>query len=335
MIVTAFTYLQQVQRLLREQRQEFSNPEDLLSYINIARREVAGRTQCVRRLTPISGQIVSAALVSGGSGYVNPIAKITTPDWQSGALPNPQGLQATAFVMHAGGVVTDVIIQNGGDGYFQPIITITDAGGPGIGASATLNLSPINTLNEGQEQYAFSDIYLGAWPGVDCVHMIKGVSVVYSQYRYSLPFYSFTVFQAMVRQYPSATYQYVPSFGSQFGQGAGGTFFFYPPPSQQYQLEYDCFCLPEDMRLDNSIPEVIPQPWTDAVQYFAAQLAYQELQNLNAARYYETMFDKRTLGFSQQSRPGRMTNPYGRYLWFVSAIPAVLEMLQQLGSALS
>lgn len=312
MIVDAFFYLQQVQRLLREQKQEFSNPEDLLSYINLARREVAGRTQCIRRLTPISGQIISFNLLTPGSGYVSPVATITTPDFPSGKIPNPNGLQATAAALMSGGMITDVIVLNGGDGYFQPIVTITDATGPGTGATATANLSPINTLNLGQEQYPFSDIYIGDWPGVDCVHMIKGVSVIYTNYRYSLPMYAFSVYQAQIRQYPYQ-YTYVPSFCSQQGQGAGGVFFAYPLPSQTYQWEFDCFCLPQDMTLDNSIPEVIPQPWTDAVQYMAVQLAFQELQNLNAATYYEKQFDKRTLGYSQTARPGRAVNMYGRY----------------------
>lgn len=312
MIVTAHDYLKQVQRLLREQKQEFSNMDDLLAYINIARREVAGRTQCIRRLTPISGQIISFNLLTPGSGYVNPVVTITTPDFPSGKIPDPNGLQATAAALQVGGVITDVIVLNGGNGYFQPIVTITDATGPGIGATATANLSPMNLLAQGQEQYPFSDIYLGDWPGVDCVHMIMGVSVIYTNYRYSLPMYAFSVYQAMIRQYPYQ-YQYVPSFASQQGQGAGGVFFFFPLPSQIYQIEFDCFCLPQDMRLDNSIPEAIPQPWTDAVPYMAAQLGFQELQNLNAAAYYEKMFDKRTLGYSQQARPGRMTNPYGRY----------------------
>lgn len=312
MIVDAHFYLKACQRLLREQKQQFENPDDLLSYINIARREVAGRTQCIRRLTPISGQIISFDLTSGGSGYVNPVVTITTPDFPSGKIPNPNGLQAAAQAIMAGGVITDVIVTEGGDGYFQPIVTITDATGLGTGAAATANLSPMNLLVQGQEQYAFSDIYLGDWPGVDCVHMIQGVSVIYSNYRYSLPMYAFSVYQAQIRQYPFQ-YQYVPSFASQQGQGAGGVFFAYPLPSQTYQWEFDCFCLPTDMRLDNSIPEAIPQPWTDAVQYMAVQLAFQELGNLNAARYYEQQFDKRTLGYSQTARPGRMTNPYGRY----------------------
>lgn len=312
MINNAFEYLKQTQRFLREQRQEFSNPDDLLVYINRARREVAGRTQCIRRLTPISGQILSATVTNPGTGYVNPQVAITPPDFPSGVLPAPNGRQATAVATQVGGGVNDVTVQDGGDGYFEPQVTITDLGGPGTGAVATLALSPINTLNIGQEVYAFSDIYLGNWPGVDCVHAIKSASVIYSNYRYMLPMYSFSTYQSQVRQYP-LLYQYVPTFCSQFGQGAGGSFYAYPLPSQTYQWEFDCFCLPTDMLLDNSIPEAIPQPWTDAVPYMAASLGYLELQNMNAARFFMEEFDKRTLGYSSYARPGRAINPYGRY----------------------
>lgn len=310
--VNAHFYLRQCQRLLREQKQDFVNPEDLLSYINIARREVAGRTQCIRRLTPISGQVVSATLTAGGSGYVNPIAVITPPDFPSGVLPSPNGRQATAGCTVSAGVVTDVIITDGGDGYFQPLVTITDSGGPGTGATATLTISPINTINIGQEVYPFSGIYLGNWPGVASVYAIKSVSILYSNYRYSLPQYSFSTYQSQIRNFP-LLYQYVPAFCCQRGQGAGGDLMMYPLPSQTYQVEYDCFCLPSDMMLDNSIPEAIPEPWTDAVQYMAVQLAYQELQQWNAARFYEQQFDKRTLGYSSNARVGRAINPYGRY----------------------
>lgn len=312
MITDAFFYLKACQRLLREQKQDFENPEDLLSYINIARREVAGRTQSIRRLTPITGQVVDGAVVTGGSGYVNPIATVTPPDFPSGVLPSPSGRQATAAAQQIGGVITDITINDGGDGYFQPIVTITDASGPGTGATATLAVSPINTLNQGQEVYPFSSIYLGNWPGVDSVHAIKSASVIYSNYRYSLPLYDFSTYQSLIRQY-SLLYQYVPSFCSQYGQGAGGSFYAYPLPSQTYQWEFDCFCLPTDMSLDNSIPEAIPQPWTDAVKYMAVSLCFMELGNLNAAKFFEDQFDKRTLGYSSQARPGRRVNPYGRF----------------------
>ncbi len=309
MNIDAHGYLKQVQRFLREQKQEFENPEDLLVYINRARREVAGRTQCIRRLTPISGQVVQAKVLTGGSGYTNPVAVITPPDFPSGLLPSPNGRQATAGVEIQGGVVTGFNINDGGDGYFQPQGSITD--GAGTGATVSLTVSPINTLNPGQEVYPFSEIFLGNWPGVDVVHAIKSASIIYSNYRFSLPMYAFSTYQSRIRQY-SLNYQYVPSFCSQYGQGTGGSFYAYPPPSQIYQWEFDCFCLPTDMLLDNSILEAIPQPWTDAVPYMAAQLAFMELQNYNSARYYEDQFDKRTLGYSSQARPGRAINPYGR-----------------------
>lgn len=310
MIIDAFFYLKGCQRLLREQKQEFENPEDLLSYINIARRETAGRTQCIRRLTPISGQIVDADIISGGSGYTAPVVVITPPDFPSGVKPNPLGRQAVAIVQVQGGVITDITVQDGGDGYFNPIITIVDP--TGTGAIVAPNLSPMNLLLEGQEVYPFSDIYLGNFPGVDTVHAIKSASVIYANYRYTLPMYAFSVYQSQIRQYPFQ-YSYVPVFCSQFGQGNGGSFYAYPLPSQTYQWEFDCFCLPTDMQMDNSIPEAIPQPWTDAVKYMAVSLCFMELGNLNAARFYEDQFDKRTLGYSGQARPGRIVNQYGRY----------------------
>jgi hypothetical protein len=85
----------------------------------------------------------------------------------------------------------------------------------------------------------------------------------------------------------------------------------YPIPNQTYQLEIDCICLPSDLVSDQDY-EAIPDPWTDAVPYFAAHLAYLELQNLNAAKFYEDLFDKRLSGYSSAARSGRRMNPYGR-----------------------
>ena len=309
MITSAFEYVKQTQRFLREQKQEFMNPGDLLVYVNRARREVAARTQCIRRLTPISGQIVSAEIFNGGTGYSAPTVVISPPDFPSGTLPDPNGRQAVGTATVVNGQINDIVLNDGGNGYFQPGITIVDP--TGTGAEIGPVLSPLNTLNIGQEVYNFSDIYLGNWPGVDSVHAIKSASVIYANYRYTLPMYAFSVYQAQIRQYPFQ-YQYVPTFCSQFGQGAGGSFYAYPLPSQTYQWEFDCLCLPSDMLIDNSIPEAIPQPWTDAVPYMAAQLGMLELQNYNAAKMYEAMFDKMTLGYSSYARPGRIINPYGR-----------------------
>ncbi len=268
------------------------------------------RTQSLRVLTSSSAPIVTASVITGGTGYSNsPTVTITPPDFPSGTGVNPNGAQATALAIVQAGTIAAVDITYGGDGYFQPIGTITDA--TGTGASVALQTAPVNTLNQGQEVYPFSGIYLGASPGLKSVFAIRSVSVLYSNYRYSLPMYSFTEYQGMIRSYPTQ-YEYIPTFCSQFGQGAAGSLYMYPLSSQTYQYEVDCYCLPQDLKTNQDY-EAIPDPWTDAVAYFASHLCYLELQNYNAAKMYKDLFNEELLIYSQSSRIGRRVNIYGRY----------------------
>jgi len=304
-----FEYLKQTQRFLREQKQDFENPDDLISYINRARREIAMRGQCVRTLTPISGSISTITVTAGGTLYTNPSVVISAPDFPSGVAPYPNGAQATATANLTGGVVTSIDVSFGGSGYFQPVVTITDP--TGSGATATANVSFPNVLNQGQEVYPFSGIDLSQNPGCSAVYFVRSISIIYSNYRYSLPVYSFSTYQSAIREFPFQ-YQYVPVFASQFGQGTAGSFYVYPLPSQVYQYELDCLCIPSDLATDASV-EAIPQPWTDAVPYFSAHLAMLELQNFNAAKFYLDLYEKMALSYSNYARVGRTVNPYGRY----------------------
>ena len=54
-----FAYMQQTQRFLREQGQVFENVDDLMSYVNRARREIAYRTESLRVIGTISTVILS------------------------------------------------------------------------------------------------------------------------------------------------------------------------------------------------------------------------------------------------------------------------------------
>jgi hypothetical protein len=307
-------YLRDCQRLLREKNQDLLSPDTLKAFINRARREIALRTKCVRILTPISGPVVACSVVQPGSGYHAGTTQvvISPPDFPSGTGAHPSGAQAFgAVILSAGGVVA-VDITYGGDGYFQPTATILDASTtPGTGAVVTTATQPINILNASQEVYPFSGVDLTRNPGAQSVYAVKGISIIYANYRYSLPVYAFSVYQSMVRQYPFQ-YQYVPTFASQYGQGTAGSFYVYPLPSQTYQYELDCFVLPSDLTTDLS-PEILPDPWTDAVVYFANHLAMMTLQNYNVSKYYLELFEKMCLGYSNYARPGTMVNPYGRY----------------------
>ena len=304
-----FDYMKTLQHLLREERQEFFNPETLQGYINFARRQVVTDTSCVRRLTPISGAIKSITVTTGGTGYTSPTVTISSPDFPSGGPNNPNGLQATATATVVGGVITSIAVNVGGAGYFQPTVTITDS--TGSGATATATVAYINELNAGQELYPFSNVDLTPFPGIAGIYTVRSVSIIYANYRYSLPCYAFSTYQAMIRQYPYQ-YQYVPAFAAQFGAGLDGSFYFYPLPSQAYQMEWDSFCMPADLTTNQSV-DVVTQPWCDVVPFFAAHLAYLELQNFNAAEYYFKHYERLIGRRSKAASPGRTTNPYGRY----------------------
>jgi len=304
------TYHAQTTRFLRESKQDFVNPSDITNAINRARREIAMRAMCVRRLTPISGSVSTCVVTAGGTGYsASPTVTISTPDFPSGQGALANGSQATATAIVTAGVITAISVDYGGAGYFEPIVTITDT--TGSGATATATVTGVNVITIGREQYPLSEIDVSMFPGVDSVYMVHSVTIIYSNYRYSLPQYDFSTYQAKIRQWPNQ-YQYVPAICSQTQQGSDGILFLYPLPSQTYQIELDCFCLPQDLDQPNS-QDVIPKPWDDAVPYFAASLIFQELQNLNYSKYYLDLYDKMLIRYSTAARWGRSTSMYGRY----------------------
>lgn len=305
-------YQQDTTRLLRDFSQADLDPRDLTDYINIARKEAAARTQCIRRLTPVSGAVQSITVTAGGSGYSeNPTVTISAPDFPSAVAPYPQGAQATARAIVVDGVIASIDVTFGGSGYFQPTVTIEDD--TGTGAEATASVPGLNLLNIGQEVYNFSDINLETFPGVESVIAIRSFSVIYSNLRYSLVYRSFSTYQARVRSY-TQQYQYTPVIYTQYGQGADGSFYIFPYPSQVLQAEYDCICLPSDLEDDLSV-EAIPDMWREGIKFYAASLAYNSLQNWNAAAAMEAQFDKFLTRYGNYSQPGRAVNPYGRGKW--------------------
>jgi len=260
-MATLNDYLSDTQTFVRDSRQDLLDPQDIIKYINRARREIAVRTQCVRVLTPITGAVIGGSVIAGGSGYTSsPTITLTAPDFPSGTAPFPNGSQGSVTAVVSGGSITGVNVSYGGAGYWQPSFSITDATGTGASVTPTLNtfgLGKINQLNQGQEVYKFTDADLSSFPGVQSIYAIQSVSLLYSGFRYSLLCYSFSTYQALIRIW-AQQWQYVPAVCAQYGQGTSGSFYMYPIPSQAYQMEWDCYCLPQDLTTDLS-EEVIPR----------------------------------------------------------------------------
>jgi hypothetical protein len=308
-----FDYLEQTRRFMADKRMTLLNEQDLTVYCNRARREVAMRSQSLRVLPPISGSVYpeSSSISAVGTGYSNPTLTITPPDFPSGQASFPNGLQATGTISESGGTLTALSITLGGYGYFQPVASITDP--TGQGGSVTLGTTFINQTVQGQEVYPFSSISVSSFPGVGSIYAVRSVAILFDNWRFLTMCASFTDYQAQLRVLPTQ-YEDVPVVCAQFGQGTAGSLYMYPLPSQAYQMEWDCVCLPQDLTTNQSV-EALPQPWTDAIPHYMAYLAFQELQNMNSARWHYEQYDMFMRRYSSYARLSRASNQYGRPWW--------------------
>jgi hypothetical protein len=88
----------------------------------------------------------------------------------------------------------------------------------------------------------------------------------------------------------------MPMVVAQQGQGLSGTLWFWPPPDPMHAalgVNFDCVCLPIPL-VDDTTPDAIPYPWSDAVPFYAAYYAYMAMQrqadaDMMLARYLMLM----------------------------------------------
>lgn len=177
-------------------------------------------------------------------------------------------------------------------------------------ASQSIRLLSLNNTVTGQEIYPFSALVIPPSAGYGQVVAVKGISIIWGNFRYTLQKLSFSKYQALIRAYADS-YQDVPKASAQFGQGVNGSIYMYPPPSDVYPMEWDCICLPADLATDSD-PELIPYPWTDAVQYYAAAKAMEATGRYDVADRYNGQFSKYIKQARTVSQPNSVVNWYGR-----------------------
>lgn len=162
----------------------------------------------------------------------------------------------------------------------------------------------------GQEVYNFTDVDLSGNPGASEIIAVRGVSLLWDTYRYTLAKYGFAKYQALVRTYAN-TFSDVPRTCAQFGQGEAGSLYIYPLPNSPYVMEWDCICDVTPMVTDADV-ELIPAPWNTPVQYYAAYKAIESTGNFEASMHMSKQFSyfmKRARAFTT---PSGVINWYGR-----------------------
>lgn len=101
-----------------------------------------------------------------------------------------------------------------------------------------------------------------------------------------------------------------PGYYAQYGFGSGGSIFLAPIPSQVQPMELDCSCLPLNLENDDDV-EQIPEPWVDAVSYFAAWLCLIQQQRREDAMAMLQVFQMELPFCASVVAPQMVQSPYG------------------------
>lgn len=166
-------------------------------------------------------------------------------------------------------------------------------------SSGCVRVMPVGAQTiPGQEIYKFADwtALVQATPGVREILAVRSLAIAIGpQPGAWKPMWTkviFTEFQAKLRiwnQQWVGTIAY-PGFWSQYGFGIAGSIYLAPIPTIQQPMDIDCSCMPFPLGTDDD-PECIPQPWTEAVAYYAAFLALLQQQRREDAAALRQIFE--------------------------------------------
>jgi hypothetical protein len=256
--------------LLNDQNYSFTSKPQLTRWVNEARRNLAKRTGCIRRL--ITGQ--SAFGASAQPGFAIPGAS------QPGSLPD-------AFSQSGAGTV-------GGD--FNADFN-QDFSVGGIGP-LTINGAVRNTLMTipGVERYPYIGFFnpqlQAQHAGCQEVADTIACSVNWGgTVRPTLDWMPWDDLQAYARAYAVLNTSY-PSVWSVYNDGPMGEIWMFPVPSQQGEIELDVTCLPKALYTDDDF-DAIPDGFQEPLKFLAASLAFMASGRYMDAQVLENAFAER------------------------------------------
>jgi len=290
-------YILETQRLLHDAAAAYFSVTDLTAYINTGRSEIAIAGQCVRVLC--SGYIASVAVSAGGNNYVRPAITFSSPSGGTGAVATP--------VFTPGGPITAVNVVAPGSGFDPAAVAVVSDTGGGSGAVLVVTVNAANMMIVGQEVYPFSSIPThGA--GIGGIHGVLAIAASWGSTRPALKRRSWDSFQAKWRAWANGWLNN-PIVWAQYGQGANGSIYLAPIPTNNFNMEWDCYCNVNPLVLDAD-PEPIPYPWTDAVPYYAAYRALFNAQRYQDSEMMFAEYQKYMLMARKNSDPPFIPDPY-------------------------
>lgn len=194
---------------------------------------------------------------------------------------------------------------------------------PGAGQPGSPSYQKFTTIT-GVEKYSFSyakPFLLANNAGLRDIIDIVSVSVCWGGNTPSLNWMPWEDLQAYARSYSVGVTSY-PFLWSTLGSGTKGQVWLFPIPQETAffstanaaapagEMEWQVTCLPSYI-YDSSDYEVIPEPFTDAIKYYAAGLAFLGSQRFAMAATMKALFNE-SLGIDNvASDRGKTDSFYG------------------------
>jgi len=172
---------------------------------------------------------------------------------------------------------------------------------------------------QGQQSYAFSSATFTAAPTIpaglggvgnvrSCMLVLATTNPQGQPGQKRIPIRAWEWFESYYLAVNVPT-QGAPVISARLQPGLVGTLWFAPPPDAAYQINLDAVAYPAALATDAD-PEALPYPWTDAVPFFAAYLAYLSTQNADAAQKMWIEYSKFQQRGTQITTPTRTPYKY-------------------------
>lgn len=177
-------------------------------------------------------------------------------------------------------------------------------GGTGAGQLATIANQEVYT-------FAAANALIPASSGMLEIVSVRMVAVSSGSFKPAWRQVAWSAQEAYFRALSQAGSISEPGIWAQYGQGASGTIYLYPIPSQANAMEWDCTMLPIALATSSDV-EAIPDPWTDFVLRGAlarARLAQQRYPE--AAALEKQFYDDLGIARREASGSVRIMHPYG------------------------
>ena len=273
-MATLQNYLTDVQRLLHDANLNFYTQQQLTDYINSARERVVRDTGCLRQIV-----VTQVPTIQGGT----PTAWVANTTVTAGSY-----VFSNIFIYQ--------YVTGGTSGLTAPPY-------PASGANNYSNYPPSTPFADGTatlqyvgncEIITFENLssILGTMPlsisSGNTVLDVLNINLYWGNTRVPLDYAQWSVFNAKLRFWQN--YIGRPLAFSVYSQNR---IYLGPVPDQSYQVEVDCVVLPNALSLTTvTATDVINDPYTGAVKFYAAYLAKYYEQSFGEAEIYKQEYTK-------------------------------------------